>query len=71
MLGAGDVPLQALEDQHALVVGAGLEDLAVLGLGAAGQGVADVAVLGETIQSRPYRDAAPASWEKVYFASWL
>lgn len=46
VLGPGDVPLQPLEDQHALVVGAGLEDLPVL-LRGTELGVADVAVLGE------------------------
>ncbi len=46
VLGAGDVPLQALEDQHAFVVGAGLEYLLVLQLGAV-EGVPEVAVFRE------------------------
>ncbi|MGY3684299.1 hypothetical protein ACVWXU_007922 [Streptomyces sp. TE33382] len=46
VFGTGDVPLQTLEDQHALVPRPGLEDLVVF-LMRAELGVTDVAVLGE------------------------
>jgi hypothetical protein len=70
VLGGRDVPLQALEDQLAGVLGARLEDLGVLQLRAVG-GVSEVGVLVEHHPVEAVLRGGLACWENVYLASWL